>query len=227
MIENKGCINCAVKSKAAEILSIEELDELDKSCNEVHFKKGECIIKEGTLSSHIIYIKSGLVKIHMKGPRKEIILRLHKAPSYLGLASIFANKINQYSATAIENTSVCFISFNVFQKFIYTNGNFALEIIADLCRSEIKDYQRWVDQSQKNMNGRLADTILHMSNKVFNKLQFNLPLSQSELGDLTGTSRESICRIMNDFIQNGIISQKGREIMILNPEMLEKISKSG
>jgi len=73
----------------------------------------------------------------------------------------------------------------------------------------------------------MADTILSMSKYIFDSQQFVLPLSQSELGDLTGTSRESVCRILNDFTQDLIISQKGKEITILNKEMLEKISKSG
>jgi len=226
-MDSISCKNCSVKSKAAEILSIDELEELERSCNEVFFKKGEVLIKEGTLSSNVIYIKSGLVKIHMKGPRKEMILRLIKAPSYLGLPSIFADRVNQYSATAIENTTACFISFNAFQKFISTNGNFALEIIADLCRNEIKDYHRWVNQSQKNMNGRLADTLLCMSKYIFEKDNFKLPLSQSELGDLTATSRESVCRILNEFSQDGIISQNGKEINLLKKDMLKKISKNG
>ena len=47
------------------------------------------------------------------------------------------------------------------------------------------------------------------------------------MGDLTGTSRESVCRILNEFSQDGIISQAGKEISIINAEKLEKISKNG
>jgi CRP-like cAMP-binding protein len=47
------------------------------------------------------------------------------------------------------------------------------------------------------------------------------------LGDLTGTSRESVCRILTEFSQDGIISQSGKEISIINAEKLEKISKNG
>jgi CRP/FNR family transcriptional regulator len=226
-MEKKNCKHCSVKSKAEEILSVDELEELGRSCNDVDFKKGESIIKEGTLTSNVIYIKSGLVKIHKKGPHKELILRLVKAPSYLGLPSVFGDKINQYSATAIENSSACFISFNAFQKFIFTNGNFALEIIAELCRNEINDNQRWVNQSQKNVNGRMAETLCCISHHIFQNETFNLPLTQSELGDLTGTSRESVCRILTEFSQDGIISQSGKEISIINAEKLEKISKNG
>jgi CRP/FNR family transcriptional regulator len=226
-MEDINCKNCTIKSKAAEILSIEELEELDRSCNLVSFKKGEILIKEGTQASSVVYIRNGLVKIHSKGPRKEMILRLVKAPAYLGLASIFSNKINQFSVTAIDNTNACFVSFNAVQKFIYTNGNFALEIIAELCRNEINDYNRWINHSQKNMNGRMADTLLCMSNNLFEHQEFILPLSQSEIGDLTGISRESVCRILNELSHDGIISQKGKKITILNMDILEKISKNG
>ena len=222
-----SCINCSVKSEATRVLNEKELNHLEKSCNEISFKKGELIIKEGTLTSNVIYLKSGIVKIHMNGPHREMIIRLVKAPSYLGLPSIFTDKINQYSVTALENTLTCFIDFKVFKQFIISNGNFALEIIEDLCKKEINDNHRWANQTQKNMNGKIAETLLCISKYIYDSDSFELPLTQNELSDLTGTSRESVSRILNNFTQDGIIHQNGKKIQILNKEFLNKISLKG
>ena len=108
------CEYCQLKSSAAKTLKHSELQKLGKSCVEVSFQKGDIIFKQGALSSNIIYIKEGLVKIHITGPVNEQIIKIAKAPTYLGVPTTFGEKTNQYSATAIENTTVCFIDINTF-----------------------------------------------------------------------------------------------------------------
>lgn len=73
----------------------------------------------------------------------------------------------------------------------------------------------------------MTETHRCISHHISKNETFNLPLTQSELGDLTGTSRESVCRILTEFLQDGIINQAGKEISIINAEKLEKISKNG
>jgi len=222
-----NCILCQDKSPAACTLNKEDLKVLGNNCIEVTYKKGDTIFMQGTLSSSIVYMKKGLAKIHMHGPSKEKILRLAKAPAYLGIPTTFGDKINRYSASALEETIVCFIDTETFKNFIFNNGSFAYEIILDLCMNELDDNQRYVDLFQKQIPGRLATTLLCMANKIFMKDKFDLPLSRSELGDLVGTSRESICRLLNEFHDEKIIEINKKEISILKENLLEEISEKG
>ena len=145
----------------------------------------------------------------------------------MGIPTTFGDKINQYSATALEDTSVCFIDSNLFRNFILKNGQFAYEVIVELCENELRDYERYANQSQKQVPGLVAETLICMSEKIFNSKRFNFPLTQSELGNLVGTSRESISRVLSDFSTNKIIEFKGKELIILNKEILEQISDKG
>jgi CRP-like cAMP-binding protein len=222
-----NCILCQDKSAATCKLNQDDLKVLGNNCVVVNYKKGDNIFLQGTLSSSIIYMKKGLAKIHMHGPSKEKILRLTKGPAYLGIPTTFGDKINRYSATALEDTTVCFIETEAFKNFIFSNGDFAYEIILDLCMNELADNQRYVDLFQKQIPGRLATTLLCMANKIFMKDQFELPLSRSDLGDLVGTSRESICRLLNDFHDQKIIEIKKKQISILKENLLEEISEKG
>lgn len=221
------CIDCQIKSAAAKNLNSEEFEILETNSAQVNFKKGEVIFKEGALSLNVAYLRTGIVKIHMQGPTREKILRIVKAPSYLGIPITFGNKINQYSATAIEDTSVCFIDSNYFRNFIYSNGKFAYEIIVDLCKNELKDYQRYTSQSQKQIPGLIAESLLCLSEQIYDNTHFNFPLTRSEFGDMVGTSRESVSRVLSDLSNEKIIELKGKEINILRKDLLEKISKSG
>ncbi|MGD9976605.1 MAG: Crp/Fnr family transcriptional regulator [Bacteroidales bacterium] len=221
------CRLCGFKSPAAESLSEKELETLELNCAQITFKKGDNIFREGTLATNIVYLKSGLVKVHMKGPVGEKILRLTKAPSYLGLPTTFGDRVNHYSATALTDAHICFISLETFRNFIFKNGSFAYEIILDLCRSELADYQRYTNMSQKQLPGRLAEILLCMSYEMFKSNQFDLPLNNSEFADFISTSRESISRQLSEFSREGVISLNKREITILNVDMLQEISRKG
>lgn len=221
------CNDCQIKCAAASSLRPDQMEVMENNSIEVHFKKGDNIFRQGALSLNVAFLKSGIAKIHMLGPAREKILRIVKAPSYVGLPTSLGVKINQFSATAIADTAVCFIDINLFRNFIYNNGKFAYEIIIELCQNELNDYQRFASQSQKQIPGLVAETLLCMSDKIFESASFSFPLTQNELGDLVGTSRESVSRVLSDFSNNNIIEFKGKELKILNKDVLMHISQKG
>ena len=226
-MKNHNCKECLIKSAAAKNLNNEEFEILESNSVQVSFKKGEVIFKQDALSLNVAYLKTGLVKVHMRGPVREKILRVVRAPTYLGIPTTFGDKINQFSATALEDTSVCFIDSTLFRNFIYTNGKFAYEIIVELCKNELFDYQKYVSMSQKQIPGMVAETLLCMSDRIFENSRFNFPLTRGEVGDLIGTSRESVSRVLTDLSNEKIIEMNGSEISILNKELLIQISEKG
>ena len=226
-MEENICKNCKIQSSAVKFLNTDELEKLGNNCVVVNFRKGDVIFKQGAFSSNIIYVRNGLVKIHMSGPVEEQIIKITKAPSYLGIPTTFGEKINQYSSTAVEDTKVCFINIDVFKDFIFANGNFAYEIIIELCRNELNSFHQCVNRTQKYIHGRAADALLFFSDEIYEKDEFALPLTRLELGYFINTSRESICRILNEFDDAGIIELSGRKIKILDKDLLEIISKKG
>lgn len=223
-----NCTSCDIKSKAVETLRDKELDFLNRNCAEVVLKKNEHIIKEGTLSSHIAYIKSGLAKIHMMGPSgKDQILRLVPPGYYIGIQTILFDKIHRYSATALKPSRICYIDIFSFKELIKRNHQFAYELILYLCQNEMSYYDRFVNQFQKHLNGRLADALIYFANTVSQSDEFELPLSRTDLGALIGATRESVSRAIHELMDIGVICMDGKMIQIKNYEMLNKISKSG
>jgi CRP-like cAMP-binding protein len=220
------CKRCGIKSMAAKMLNDNELKQLSDSCAEVDFKKGDIIIKQGALSSNVIYVKTGLVKIHLNGPIKEQIIRIDKAPIFIGLPITFNDKINYYSATAIEPTRVCFIDISIFKHFMHQNGDFAYQIIVDLSKNEYSSMNKCISRTQKNINGRIADALLHF-NDIYKRKEFILPLSRQELGNYTDTSRENVSRILTELHHDKIIKVSNKRIKILDKEMLLLISRNG
>lgn len=226
-MEEKVCKFCNLKSTAGQVLNEDEIGLLQNNCARVHFMKGDNIIKQDALSTNVLFIKTGLVKIHIKGNIRERILKIVQAPTYLCLPSTFGDKINHFSATAIEETTVCFIDVTVFKQFIYTNGDFAFQIILNMSKAELQNFHNCLNIAQKQNMGRIADAILFFANQIYKSNTFVLPVSRQELADLTGITRESASRILTNFNDEKILGINGRNITILNDTLLRQISVKG
>ena len=221
------CTSCPFNHQALNALNASSFEELDANHAVVSFRKGDAIIKQGTFSTNVVFLRRGLVKLHLAGPYYEQIVRLVKAPTYLGLPTTFGNKINQYSITAISEVEVCFIDFNVFRELLRNNDQFSYDIILNLCRNELESFRRCANRTQKQIRGNMADVLLEFSEKIFQSDSFTLPISQSELADLVDTSRESVNRVLNEFDKDGIIKVTGKQIEVLNKKSLLLISQNG
>jgi CRP/FNR family transcriptional regulator len=223
-----SCKDCTFKSRAVELLSADDLGLMDENCAEVLCQSGEYIIKEGTLSSHIAYLKSGLAKIHMTGPSgQDQILKIVTSGSYIGIQTILTDKIHRYSASALKECEICFIDIDLFKSLIKRNSEFAFELILYLCTDELSYFERFVNLSQKQVNGRLADALLHLAEIENNTVTFSLPLSRNDLAALIGARRESVARAMKEFTDTGLIKVEGKQVTILNNELLHRISRNG
>ena len=224
---NRNCAVCLLRSKAVDNLEEDELHLLGTSCVEAVFKKGETIFKQNALSSNIIYLQTGLVKLIIDGPERTQILRLKKAPCYLGLPTTMGDKINHYSAVALETTTACFVDINTFKELLAINPEFSYEIILELCKNELEQFHRCVKLVQNQIFGRLATNLLIFSEEIYESDEFDLPLTRSELSDLVCTSRETISRLLTDLSHEKIIATTGKHIRILNKMRLRKISEKG
>ena len=226
MLKEK-CLTCDIKSAAVGYLDETQLRILGENCAEALFRKGEVIFKQDSLSSNIIYLKDGLVKTSMEWNHKNQILNIIKAPAYLGIPTTLGDKVNHYSVSALEESVVCFIDINTFKMLIDRNGKFAYEIIIHLCQNELQQYQRCVYHSQKHVSGLVADTLLFFSREIYLNATFRLPIDRGEFGDLIGTTRETVSRMLKEFHEDHLIEMKGKIITLINPDRLIKISMSG
>jgi len=224
---SNDCKLCGIKSKAASTLTEEEIDRLSFNCATASFGKGDSLVKQGTFSTNVIYLRKGLAKIHISGPYYEQIVRIVKAPSYLALPTTFGDKINQYSATVIEPSEVCFIDMSAFRFLLSRNPEFSYEIMLEVCRNELEAFNRCANRTQKQIRGKIADVLLEMAGRIYNSDTFNMPVNQEEIGNLVDASRETVSRVMNEFATDGIITLSGKKIRILNKATLLIISAKG
>ena len=224
----ESCVSYEYELSCFELLTQSEKDFLHSHSVFVNYKKGENICKQGSLTSQIMYLHQGLVKVYLEGNPKDLILTVVKEHNLLGLQALYeGNNTFPYSISTYTDSSVQIIDLNIFKEILQHNPVFAYRIINILNESTSQSYGRIFSLTQKQLHGRLADILLCLSRKIFKSESFDLPLSRSDLSDLTSMSTESVIRIMKDFKDDGIIDINNKSITLLDLSRLENISAKG
>jgi CRP-like cAMP-binding protein len=227
-ISDFHCRECVDKSCATALLDEHEMDLIFNNRYISEVKKRTNILNEGSPISHIIYLRSGLVKEYIIRPdNQEQILQIIKPHSYLGMTSLFGDKINHYSYEALTDLKLCYIDIDVFINLVRNNGNFAFEIMTSVGRDSLNNFHRFINQSHKKIYGRIADILIYFSRIIFSSNKFQIPLTRYELAGMVGTSRESTGRVITKFRSERIIEISGKNIIINDIKKLENISKFG
>lgn len=91
----------------------------------------------------------------------------------------------------------------------------------------IENFDRMVTLTMKQMPGRLAETLLYLSNHVYGTDSFHTELSRQDIADLSAMTKESAIRIIKEFKDSGILAVEGLDFSILNKEKLISISITG
>lgn len=222
------CVSYLFELSCFDLLSPEEKELVDTRSVQVNYKKGEMICKQGSFASHIMYLEKGLVKIYLEGNPKDLILTITPQKNLMGLQSLYeGNETFLYSISTYTDSSVRLIDIQMFKQILKQNPLFSYRILNILNESTSQSYGRFFSLTQKQLHGRLADILLCLSRKIFKSETFDLPLTRSDLSDLTSMSTESVIRILKDFKDDGIIEMHNKSISLMDIPRLDNISAKG
>lgn len=223
-----ACTISVKHCRCLDKLSLTEKDLLEKNSVQVKFKKGEVICKQGSFASNIMLMEEGLAKVYIESGSSKLILKLIPDGNFIGMATIAEeNNTYFYSASSYIDSVVRQIDLNFFRQLLEKNPAFSREIIDILSSNSLQIYGRFFCLTQKQAYGRLADIILCLAERVFKTNEFDLPLSRRDLAELSGMSSETVIRMLNKFIHEGLIEMDGKRFMILDYGRLNQISQKG
>lgn len=223
-----SCTVINISCSCFDFLTEEQAALVEKNKVMVEYKKGEVIVKQGTFTSHILFIQEGLVKVYYEEGDQSLILRIAPANSIIGLTSLPINQnIFQYTASAYVNTTAKLIDINIIRQLIQENGRFASAVIDILCEVSIQKNGRFFCLSNRQSYGKLADIILCLAGNIFKTDKFELLLSRKELAELAGMSTEGVIRTLKNFQDDGLIKINGKTFEVVDPEGLMKICQLG
>ncbi len=211
-----------------QLLSSDEMSLLLSSSNRVDYTRKDIILKQNTRVSHIPFVLSGLVKVTREMRKgKTIILRIEKPQTFLGLSSVYGGETYEYSAVAIEPSSILFIDAQALRKIAEANGAFAFDLIQRLSQRNLFNTSRLTSLLYKQLPGRVADIILYFSEDIFQSQTFHFPLTRQELAELAGTTKESFIRTLSEFKNDRIIEMEKNQLTISSMNIIKTLSRLG
>lgn len=213
-------IFCCLLSSDLSVLSEEKMT--------LKIKKGEVIFREGNRGSGLYCIYQGKVKIHKMGDMaRDQIVRFAHEGEIIGYRSLVSNEPYNASATALEESYVCYIPKATFIDILSHNHKVALNTIKQLAKDLKDSEERIVNITQKSAIERLSLSLLSLKD-IFglkeDQRTLNVSLKRSEIGELAGLTPETTIRTLSDMKKQGLIKLVGKQIQILDHNTLRIIS---
>jgi CRP/FNR family transcriptional regulator len=175
-----------------------------------------------------MYMEKGLAKVFLEDGVNSLILKIVPEGNMLGLTSVNSdNNTYQYSSMAYIDSEIKQIDMRFFQQLLNQNPAFSREVINILGANSVQINGRFFCLTHKQSYGRLADILLCLSERIFRKYAFDLPLSRKDLADLSGLSPETVIRMLKKFNDEGLVKMDGKHFTILDPDKMKQISEKG
>ena len=223
-----ACEQCQLKSLFFTHVTANQLSNICEIKEERSFSKGDRILKEGDRINEFLYMKEGLVKLS-KGSNdgKEQIISFSKPFDFVSLLSVFSSEIYKYSVSAVEDSTVCALDLDIVKKHMQNNAMFSMDLMSRISEATDKIILENLEIRRKNLKGRVAHVLLYFSNYIYEKDEFELPVSRREIAEYIGMSTENVIRTMSEFRRDHILKFDGKQIEIVNEKLLETISEHG
>jgi len=212
----------------SEYLTPEQVVLIENNSNTVKFSAKDIVFKQNTRTSHVMFVKSGLIKIFKEGRNKKVIIFKIVTPDhFLANISVFGEETFRYSASAITDSEILFIDIATFKSIIEQNGKFASLLLQLVSTDNLYFFDKLMSQNQKQLPGRVAELLIYFSKQIYNSDTFEFPLSRTEIAELAGTTKESIIRTLAEFKNDKIIDINGKHIKINSFDIVNTLSKLG
>lgn len=219
---------CDIQAPCFQQLSKEEAECIRNSKTQVFFRKGDTLTKQGAFASYILFLISGVVKQYIEGSdNRSFNLRIVQPGEFIGLSSVFSKNIFSYTTSALTDSQVFLIEKESLEKVLRENGNFSFSLIKRYCAQNADLHEVMQNQLFKQMNGRLAGSLLYLNSLKAHQPNIFQLLTRKDLADFAGISTESTVKLLKTFEKEGLIELQEKDIILMNTENITDIFKRG
>jgi CRP/FNR family cyclic AMP-dependent transcriptional regulator len=178
------------------------------------FPKGAVIVNEGDRSDAIFIIRSGRVKVFLHGKDgREAVLNVHGPGEYFG-EMVLDEGPRSASVMTLEKSTFFVISKTDFRRFVADNPDFAMKVIHRFMRRVRALTDRVGNLALLDVYGRVARLLLELAVQEGGRFVVRERLTQKDIADRVGASREMISRVFKELVAGGYVEVKERLITI-------------
>lgn len=179
------------------------------------FPKRSILINEGDLTNSLYVLERGKVKVYLGDENgKEIVLNIHGPGEYFGELALLDNAPRPTSVMTLTESSTVIISKQQFDAMLEKHPRIAGLLLKGLTQRMRQLTENVRSLALMDVYGRVAKLLLSLADEHDGELKISERLTQQELANRIGASREMVSRILKDLANGGYISTVGREIRI-------------
>jgi CRP-like cAMP-binding protein len=228
ILETDSEFICDIQAPCFQMLLPEEVELVRSSKTQVLFRKDDNLTKQGAFASYVLFVIDGYAKQYLEGDgTKNFNLRIIKPGEFVGLSAVFSENTFNYSSIAITDCHVFLIEKLAISKIIKQNGMFGFNIVRRYCEQNTNLTNTVRNLMYKQMNGRMADTLLYINSLKKEKTEIFQILSRKDLAEFAGISTESAVKLLKTFEKDGLIKLNEKNIEIIKQSELAEISRKG
>jgi CRP/FNR family transcriptional regulator, cyclic AMP receptor protein len=201
-------------------LSDRELDLIRAVAAEKNYPKNAVVLTEGEMGDSLYMIQSGKVKVFIGDEEgRELILKILGPGAFFGEMSMIDKQPRSASVTTNEQSTFLVLTHVAFERCVEQAPRIAALVMQCLAQ-RVREADRKIGTlALMDVYGRVASTLLELSVYSDGKLMVGEKLSQQDLANMVGASREMVNRIRKDLSERGFISIESKAITIINREL--------
>lgn len=202
------------KSEAPAQLDAAELRALAEQGVIKSFPKNSVIVNEGDETHSFYIIVAGRVKVYVSDESgKEIVLGTYGAGDYFG-EMVLDGGPRSASVMTLEPSRFAVIPREKFREFVLTHPNFTMHFVERLIRRTRTLTESVKSLALMDVYGRVARLLLELAKPENGRMVIAERLTQQDIADRVGASREMISRILKDLATGGYITVEKKQITI-------------
>ncbi len=189
------------------------------------YRKGNVIFVQGEQGDRCFAIVAGAVKISAYHPDgREAVMAVLAPGDVFGELSLFEDAPRSADATAIEETELLSLDAKAVTEAITANPELGLTLLRVLGRRLRHTNEALQDIAFFDVPGRVARRIADLADThgeaTDDGVLIELPLSQENLAQMVGATRESVNKALALLKRRGLVSRVGRRYLVSDVEKL-------
>jgi CRP/FNR family transcriptional regulator, cyclic AMP receptor protein len=199
--------------------------DLKAALEPVSFPRSHVIFAEGEPGDRLYIVLSGKVKIGRRSPDgRENLLAVFGPSDMFGELSIFDPGPRTSTATTVTEVSAVSMDRAALREWITKRPEIAEQLLRVIARRLRRTNNMLADLIFTDVPGRVAKALLQLAHDFGTQeggmLRVTHDLTQEEIAQLVGASRETVNKALADFAHRGWLRLEGKSVLILEPQRL-------
>ena len=196
------------------------IEKLAERAVERTYRKGQLVFHQGDIAQSLFVMIEGLIKVFVTSEDgDEMVLVTLRPPDVFGEISLIDGNPRSASAETIEATTVLELGRGPFLDLLKESPSMTESLLLSLGAVLRRLTEQASDLVFLDLHGRVAKLLVNMADSRGSgdqEIEFDLELTQTDLANMVGGSRQSVNQILRSFERRGYLHMEGRKFMIKN-----------